>query len=108
MAITVTEHSRLLFARLLEAGGVTFWDTLELPELPEQSDDISYQVLQTDRIDLLANRFYGDPILWWVIAAANDMEILPTDLNAGDIIRIPSARFVLQELFKNIEPRVTT
>jgi len=36
----------------------------------------------------------------WVIAVANDMEILPTDLNAGDTIRVPSPRYVLTQLFK--------
>lgn len=108
MTVSVRDRSRLRFARLLEIDSFVFWDTLELPAFPEQFDDVSYEVKQTDRIDLLAFRFYGDATLWWVIAGANDMEILPTDMDTGDILRIPSARFVLQELFKNIVLRVTT
>ncbi len=99
MTINIKVHSRLRFASLLETGGVTYWDTLELPDLPVQSDDLQYTVRSTDRIDLLAFRFYGDSLLWWVIAEANDFEILPTDLFASDVIRIPSPRFVLQALF---------
>jgi len=108
VAINVALRSRLRFAQLLEIDGFTFWDTLEPPDIPEQSDDISYDVKSHDRIDLLANRFYGDPVLWWVIAVANDMEIIPTDFNVGDILRIPSPRFVLQELFTDTTPKITT
>ena len=42
-----------------------------------------------DRYFKLANKFYGDPELWWVIAFFNQK---PTefDINAGDIIYIPT------------------
>jgi hypothetical protein len=79
---------------------VEFWDLLELPEIPVQPDDLSHQITQADRIDLLAYDHYQDPSLAWVIAVANGMEELPTDFNVGDEIRIPSPRFVKQELFK--------
>jgi hypothetical protein len=52
-----------------------------------------------DRIDLLAQRYYQDPTYWWVIAKANEFEILPTDLNVGEEIVIPSPRYVRQGLF---------
>lgn len=100
MAVRIAVNSRLRFGELLLAEGVEFWDVVDLPEVPEQPDDISYQVRGgiIERIDRLATRFYGDPTLWWVIAVANDMEIVPTHLNEGDIIRIPSPRYVTQEL----------
>lgn len=99
MTVNVKEKSRLRFAELLEVGGVVFWDTVVLPDIPEQVDDIVYRVRDIDRIDLLANRFYGDPVLWWVIAEANDFEILPTDFNTADVIRIPAPRYILGALF---------
>lgn len=101
MAVRVVSNSRLRFADLLIAESVEFWDLLDLPEIPVNTDDIQYQVKggAAERIDRLATRFYGDPTLWWVIAVANSMEILPTALNEGDIIRIPSPRFVTQEVF---------
>jgi len=97
MAVRVPDHSRLRFVDLLLADGVEFWEVAYLPEIPEQDDDIVYQVqggLQ-ERLDRLATRYYGDPKLWWVIAVRNDREIIPTDFSEGDIIIIPSPRFVL-------------
>jgi hypothetical protein len=102
MAVQVVSNSRLRFAALLIAQGVEFWDILDLPEVPINVDDITYQVKggAGERVDMLATRFYGDPALWWVIAVANGMEIVPTDLNEGDFIRIPAPRFVAQEIFE--------
>jgi nucleoid-associated protein YgaU len=49
-----------------------------------------HQVVSSDRIDLLAEHYYGDPLLWWHIADANP-EILTWDvLVPGQTIRIPS------------------
>lgn len=100
MAIKVALRSRLRFTDLGTLDGLEFWDLVDLPEIPEQPDDITYQVQGGDRLDHLAVRYYGDPVLWWVLAAANDLEILPTDLNEGDFLRVPSPRYVTQELFK--------
>ncbi len=98
MAVTVRTRSRLRFANLLTIDGFEFWDTLVPPTIPTQVDDFMYTVQSNDRIDLLAQKFYQDPILWWVIAVANDLELLPVDMNAGDVLRIPSPRYVLQVL----------
>jgi nucleoid-associated protein YgaU len=106
MAATVRKRSRLRFYDLVFVEGTDgaeyeFWDQNELPEIPVGNDDTKVRVKSTDRLDLLAYQFYGDPILWWVIAAANDIELAQTQLNEGDVIRIPSPNYVQQELFKN-------
>ena len=100
MSVRIVSNSRLRFADLLIAEDVEFWELLDLPEIPISTDDLTYQVKGGERIDRLATRFYGSPHLWWVIAIANGLEILPTDLNEGDIISIPSPRFVTQEIFE--------
>lgn len=99
MAIPVPKNSRLRFADLIVVDGVEHWDLLQLADIPTQRDDLKYLVKTADRIDLLARRFYGDAVLWWVIALANGMEIVPTALNDGQVLRIPSPRFVQQVLF---------
>lgn len=101
MSVQVRRRSRLRFADLVNVDGFEFWNMLEPPTLLSQADDLHYQVQVGDRIDLLAFKFYGDPILWWVIALANDMELLPTDLNYGDTLLIPSPRYILQVIFQN-------
>jgi hypothetical protein len=101
MATTIGPNSRLRFGDLRDIDGVEFWGILDLPDIPQQDDDIIYTVQGSDRIDVLAHRHYGDEALWWVIAVANDMEILPTDLNEGEQIRIPSPAYISQLLFTN-------
>ena len=59
-------------------------------EIPETQADQYFCVTQkyVDRIDLIANKFYADSKLWWVIAKANnilDPQVIPMD----SILRIP-------------------
>lgn len=100
MSIRVQEGSRLRFGEVVKFDGVEFWDVLDLPDILEQRDDLVHTVVGPDRMDLLAYRYYRDARLWWVIAAANDIEEVPTSLNIGDELRIPSPRYVTQVLFK--------
>lgn len=102
MTVKVQKSSRLRFGKLLYVGAVECWEVLDLPTFIPQTDDLQYVVVDTDRIDSLATKFYGDPVLWWVIAAANGMEIVPTALNTGDTLLIPSPRYVTQVLFNRI------
>lgn len=94
MSVQIGADSRLLFGDLLQVDNIEFFDILNLPELQEQTDDTSYDWKSTDRIDLVAHRFYGSPSLWWVIALANNIEIVPTGFSEGMRLRIPSPRYV--------------
>jgi len=98
MAVSIAQSSRLQFAELLLSEGVEFWDTLVLPSTTARADDIVHPVQDGDRIDLIAQRYYQDPVLWWVIAWANDLEIIPTDLKEGQLLLIPSKNFVQNRL----------
>lgn len=50
-----------------------------------------YQVKLGDRFDILANRFLGQPTLWWILADANPEVTYPDVLIPGSTIRIPSS-----------------
>lgn len=50
-----------------------------------------YRVLDQDRIDLIAHKFYSRGDLWWIIADANPEVIDWMDLPPGMIIRVPNA-----------------
>jgi hypothetical protein len=41
------------------------------PEIPEDENDIYVITTDGDRLDLLANQYYKDWSLYWIIAAAN-------------------------------------
>jgi hypothetical protein len=107
MAVAIPQSSRLQFADLLLLEGVEFWDTLVLPDATPRPDDIVHKVEEGDRIDLIAQQYYQDPILWWVIAWANNLEIIPTDLKDGDNLLIPSKNFVQNRLIGFARERST-
>lgn len=100
MAIEIYNRSRLRFKELLTIYGVTFWELDQYPTIPEQPDDQYYQITEADRIDLLAAEVYGDVHSWWIIAVANDMEVLPTDFQPGRVIRLPSPAYVADTLYQ--------
>jgi len=70
--------------------GVRFYTTVLYPSIPLSSSDIYVITTDGDRLDLLANEYYGDYSLYWIISAANDN--LPQNsihLPAGTQLRIP-------------------
>ena len=50
---------------------------------------VSHMLTDLDRLDNLANQYYGDPTQWWQIANANPEIIDWSALTPGTIIRIP-------------------
>lgn len=99
MSVNLKQYSRLRFAHLVTDEGFEFFDVIDYPTLSVQPDDTFYRVRGSDRPDLLAYNFYGDPVLWWVIALANDLELISLELTEGQLLRIPAPRYVLSTLF---------
>jgi hypothetical protein len=60
-----------------------------LPNIPINAMDITIATETGDRLDTLANEFYGDPGKWWVIASANNIHTAPIGFKDGTILRIP-------------------
>ena len=63
-------------------------NTIVYSSIPESDGDIYVITQMGDRLDHLANQYYGDVNLWWYIAKANNlsfMTILP-----GIRLRIPA------------------
>jgi len=100
VAVLLTTYSRLKFANLVKVSGIEFWDIPDLPDMEPQKDDLLYQVDEFDRFETLAYKFYGDHRLWWVIARRNKMLDVPTNLQTGQVIVIPSRDFVMSRMFK--------
>lgn len=48
-----------------------FYRTVKYPEIPLSVSDIYVITQKGDRYDLLANQYYNDKSLWWVISIAN-------------------------------------
>lgn len=60
------------------------------PKIPFSEDDNYIIVSSTDRLDLLANRYYNDASYWWVIAVANNINDGTLYLEEGRQLRIPA------------------
>lgn len=72
--------------------GDNYYKNVTYPEIKISSDDIYVITEFGDRLDLLANQFYGDVSLYWVIAIANPDKVNMGSLflTEGSQIRIPS------------------
>jgi|TARA_R100000005_G_C4997667_1_gene204370 nucleoid-associated protein YgaU len=57
---------------------------------PKTPRDTYVQTVPGDRLDLIANQFYGDPQLWYVIAAANGVGKGTLAIEPGTELRIPA------------------
>jgi hypothetical protein len=81
------------------------YSTVRYPQISLDSSDIYVYVSQGDRYDTLAQSFYGDPSLWWVINRANPAQdsnsLFPT---VGAQIRIPASDRVslIVTLYENL------
>jgi hypothetical protein len=51
--------------------GVSYYRDNKYPEIPLSVNDIYIVASDGDRFDMLANQYYGDTSLWWIISAAN-------------------------------------
>ena len=79
-----------------------YYTTIKYPEIPLSVDDFYIITTIGDRLDNLANQFYEDVNLWWVITSANP-DIIKRDsfmLEPGIEIRIPAD---LQTILENFD-----
>jgi phage tail protein X len=66
--------------------------TSRYPEVPITSDDIYVYSVQGDRFDVLAQQYYKNSSLWWVISIANTDQLSQNSLviPEGLQIKIPA------------------
>lgn len=86
------QNSYLNFSRLWNYNGYTFFDVPDWPQIPEAESDryITITSSYVGRLDLIAYDEYGTPDLWWILALANGMDKIPSDVKLNQRIRIPA------------------
>jgi len=99
MPLTTARNSRLRFAQNVIVDGVEYWDRVTYPDIVVRQDDTYYIVKPYDTLASIADKAYGDPVLQWVLAIANDMDVWPTDLIPESVLRVPSKSYVRDKLF---------
>lgn len=77
--------------RIKDDEGDEYIESYEGISIPERSDDRYHQVEpgEVNRLDLISYKYYGTPLLYWVIAEASGLDD-PQIVPAGATLRIPS------------------
>ena len=60
------------------------------PKIKLKNSDIFITPKYSERLDILANKYYDDPSLWWIIAQANNLGKGKLSIPLGKQLRIPS------------------
>lgn len=84
-------------AKILDDGR-TVLKTKIFTTIPKSNDDIYIITQETDRLDTLAQQFYNNPTLWWVIAHANNLNSADIGVEPGVQLRIPIDISILNNL----------
>lgn len=66
------------------------YKTVDYPMINPQESDLQIIVNETDYLDTLANKYYGDPSLYWIIARANNLGKGRMSVAGGLTLRIPT------------------
>ncbi len=88
------------------------YQTTKYPEIPLSDEDIYVYTAQGDRFDVLAQQYYDDQSLWWIISIANTAVAgtsLPADfpqdslvIPEGNQIRIPARYIDILNSFRSL------
>ena len=61
-----------------------------VPNIPIKDTDVFLYPIFGDRLDTIAQRFYGDANLWWIIAKANELSRGQLSPSPEKKLRIPT------------------
>lgn len=77
--------------------------TVVYPDIPTHPEDTYVIATLGDRFDILAQAYYQDSSLWWVVASANpDIARSSINITPGVQIRIPFSKARILDLFQSV------
>ena len=78
-----------------DENGKQYLNRIEYPVIPIQDSDITILGVLGQRFDNLANQYYGNPKLWWIIARANNE-------NKGSMYTKPGKEYTIPQEITSI------
>lgn len=87
-----------------DSNGRRKYKTTFVPFFDKSDNDIYVITDDSDRLDLLANQFYGDSTAWPIIATANNIGLGTLNVEASKQLRIPDPNNIMafkQQIFIN-------
>jgi phage tail protein X len=76
----------------IKIDGNLVYQTSRYPEVQLSENDIYVYTTQGDRFDVLAQQYYKDSSLWWVISIANT-----GNAGAGTLVSLPQSTLVIPQ-----------
>jgi hypothetical protein len=76
--------------RFVGTIGDKYYNTVFYPEVGARESDIYVETEWGDRLDLLANQFYNNVTLWWIISIRN-----PNKVNFGSLFLNPGSQIAI-------------
>jgi hypothetical protein len=76
--------------RVVDPDDVSRQVIVQRPVRTKSFDFTYYQWMEGDRIDVVAQSYFDDERLWYVIAEANPEILVWNDVAVGTVIRIPN------------------
>ena len=88
----MNRYSRIPVLRNKEVNdGSRYYKGVKYPEIPLSPNDIYVITTSGDSLDVLAQQFYNDKSLWWVLSIANvSLSQNSLFVPVGSQLRIPS------------------
>ena len=74
----------------IDPNGKRYYIPSIVPNIPIRDSDIYINPQVGERLDSLAQKFYGDSNLWWIIAKANSLSKGQIGLDPEKKLRIPT------------------
>lgn len=95
--------NRYIYSNVLKTNsGNRYLSSTIYPRIKPNDNDIYIIVDGTDRLDLLANKYYQNPAYWWIIACANNINDGKMYVEDGTQIRIPNDIATILKDFEKI------
>jgi hypothetical protein len=95
--------SRYRFTRIKKSkSGKRVFKPTMYPKIPLRDTDIFIYPVFGDRLDTLAQKYYGDVSFWWIIAKANNLDTAEIGLDTDKQIRIPMEIELIQNKLKSM------
>ncbi len=88
----MNRYSRIPVLRNKEVNdGSRYYKGVKYPEIPLSTNDIYVITTEGDSLDVLAQQFYNDKSLWWVLSIANvSLSQNSLFVPVGSQLRVPS------------------
>ena len=83
-----------------DKNGTRYYKPTIVPNVPIKDSDIFVYPIYGDRFETIAQRYYNDSTLWWIIAKANELSKGQISADPLKKIRIPTE---IDDILESVE-----